>query len=173
MYRIELSNHYLQTDKFYIVNGKTICIFTKVTPKGYNFLNVKNSEKKFKQHLYPKSDGDEKYYFTLPASVSIVILDDDIKTYLSNKGESVVKGSISRGKPNNKKFKSGYYVNTVKDIIIHPILNIPAYRFWEDNSYVECRRCIAVNQHEYEQQRLIELFKNNPDSLIITASQEI
>ena len=41
----------------------------------------------------------------------------------------------------NKPFKSGNKINTVKGIINHPELNIPAYTFEEDDSYVECQRC--------------------------------
>lgn len=36
-----------------------------------------------------------------------------------------------------KPFKSGLLVNTVKGVINHPILNIPAYTFYEDDSFVE------------------------------------
>jgi hypothetical protein len=43
-----------------------------------------------------------------------------------------------------KPFKSGLKVNTVKGIISHPILGIPAFTFLEDESYVECRRCQEV-----------------------------
>jgi hypothetical protein len=42
------------------------------------------------------------------------------------------------------KFKSGFYENTVKGVINHPHLNVPAYVFEEDDSYVECRRCEIV-----------------------------
>jgi hypothetical protein len=42
---------------------------------------------------------------------------------------------------NLKPFKSGNRINTVKGIILHPILHIPAYIFEEDDSYVECQRC--------------------------------
>ncbi len=45
-----------------------------------------------------------------------------------------------------KPFKSGLMINTVKGVINHPILNIPAYTFYEDDSYVECRRCIVVEE---------------------------
>jgi hypothetical protein len=38
-----------------------------------------------------------------------------------------------------KKFKSNLKVNTIKGVINHPILNIPAYTFLEDESFVECR----------------------------------
>lgn len=68
--------------------------------------------------------------------------------YEANIGKRVTKGSISRGNPNLKKFKSGLVINTVKAVINHPILNIPAYTFEEDDSYVECRRCFRVATHE-------------------------
>jgi len=52
-------------------------------------------------------------------------------------------------KPISKKpFKSGLLINVVKGVINHPILNIPAYVFEEDDSYVECRRCALVDTHE-------------------------
>ena len=56
-----------------------------------------------------------------------------------NIGKKVMKSSE---KP--KPFKSGLKVNTIKDVITHPTLNIPAYTFEEDESHVECRRCILV-----------------------------
>lgn len=68
--------------------------------------------------------------------------------YKANIGRRVTKGSISRGDANQKKFKSGLLINTVKGVINHPILNIPAYTFEEDDSYVECRRCFLVDTHQ-------------------------
>ena len=68
--------------------------------------------------------------------------------YKANIGRRVTKGTISTGDANRKKFKSGLYVNTVKDVINHPVLNIPAYVFDEDDSYVECRRCFIIDTHE-------------------------
>lgn len=44
-----------------------------------------------------------------------------------------------------KPFKSKNRINTIKGVINHPILNIPAYTFIEDDSYVECRRCEIVD----------------------------
>jgi hypothetical protein len=49
-------------------------------------------------------------------------------------------------KVSKRPFKSTFYFNTVKDVINHPILNIPAYTFIEDESYVECRRCEVINE---------------------------
>ena len=40
-----------------------------------------------------------------------------------------------------KKFKSGLKFNTVTGVINHPILNVPAFTFEEDDSYVECAIC--------------------------------
>ena len=40
-----------------------------------------------------------------------------------------------------KPFKSGLLINTVKDVI-----NRPAYTFYEDDSYVDCRSCIIVEE---------------------------
>ncbi len=64
--------------------------------------------------------------------------------YEENIGKQVYK--YKSGKP----FKSGLKVNTVKAIIDHPILNIPAYGFEEDDSYVECRRCAVVGEPTHE-----------------------
>ncbi len=49
-----------------------------------------------------------------------------------------------RGIKEPKPFKSGLKANTVKGVITHPILKIPAFTFMEDDSYVECRRCVVV-----------------------------
>lgn len=43
-----------------------------------------------------------------------------------------------------KPFKSGSKINTVKGVVKHPVLGIPAFTFEEDDSYVECRRCQVV-----------------------------
>ena len=45
-----------------------------------------------------------------------------------------------------KPFKSGGKINTVKGIIEHPQLGVPAFTFVEDDSYVECRRCYPLYQ---------------------------
>jgi len=63
---------------------------------------------------------------------------------VENIGKKVMKKSHKEGNE-PKPFKSGSKVNTVKGVINHPILNIPAYTFVEDESYVECRRCIIQN----------------------------
>jgi len=39
-----------------------------------------------------------------------------------------------------KPFKSTFKTNTIKGVINHPHLNKPAYVFFEDDSYVDCRR---------------------------------
>ena len=67
---------------------------------------------------------------------------------IKNIEQKVTKTAFNRQKGNNimpKPFKSGNLVNTVKDVIMHPALNIPAYTFVEDSTYVECRRCDVVD----------------------------
>lgn len=71
---------------------------------------------------------------------------DEIKVLSENIGKKVEKCSIGRQEENGKPFKSGSITNTVKSIIIHPILEVFAYTFEEDDSYVECRRCKVVEQ---------------------------
>jgi hypothetical protein len=71
--------------------------------------------------------------------------------YADNIGKKVTK--------DKKPFKSGLRINTVKDVIEHPILKIPAYTFVEDDSYVECRRCKVLVELKWYQM-LIGAFKN-------------
>ena len=44
-----------------------------------------------------------------------------------------------------KPFKSTFKTNTIKGVINHPHLNIPAYVFHEDDSYIECRRVEIID----------------------------
>jgi hypothetical protein len=45
-----------------------------------------------------------------------------------------------------KPFKSRNKINTVKGIINHHQLNVPAFTFFEDDSYVDCRKCCIVEE---------------------------
>lgn len=65
--------------------------------------------------------------------------------YSENIGKQVSKTAKIKPGTTPKPFKSGLQKNTVKGVIDHPILNIPAYTFFEDDSYVECRRCEPIN----------------------------
>jgi hypothetical protein len=68
--------------------------------------------------------------------------------YLDNIGKKVTKcrhGGTEPKKTNAKPFKSKLMVNTVRGVINHPHLNVPAYTFKEDDSYVECARCVVVD----------------------------
>lgn len=65
---------------------------------------------------------------------------DERLEYFFNIGKSVTK--------KKKSFKSGSKINTVKNVIIHPILKIPAYTFEEDDSYVECSKCSLFTEFE-------------------------
>lgn len=63
-----------------------------------------------------------------------------IEECLLNVGKKVCKTSHKK-----RPFLSGLRVNTIKGVINHPILNVPAYTFNEDDSYVEVRRCIILD----------------------------
>ena len=70
-----------------------------------------------------------------------------VADYEPNVGKQVCKTTLKKhGNP--KPFRSGNKVNTVKGVIMHPIMNIPAYLFVEDDSYVECRRCHLIEDKE-------------------------
>jgi hypothetical protein len=62
------------------------------------------------------------------------------ETYI---GKQCMKG---KGTKEPKPFKSGSKINTIKGVIVHPILNVPAYIFVEDDSFVECRRCFILDK---------------------------
>lgn len=57
----------------------------------------------------------------------------DAKFYEQYIGRKCMKKSL-------RPFKSTAKTNTIKGVVNHPHLNIPAYIFCEDESYVECRR---------------------------------
>jgi len=68
--------------------------------------------------------------------------------YEENIGKKTQK--TTSGRTNNhrrgKPFKSGFMINTIKGIINHEQLNVPAYTFEEDDSYVECKRCEIIGE---------------------------
>ena len=45
-------------------------------------------------------------------------------------------------KKSGKPFKSGLKINTVKDVVKHPILGTEAFSFEEDDSIVEIKICL-------------------------------
>ncbi len=61
---------------------------------------------------------------------------DELK--ISDTGKKVQKIS-------ERPFKSGFKTNTIKDVIIHPILGCPAFVFLEDDSYVSVVNCMVLN----------------------------
>ena len=70
-----------------------------------------------------------------------------VADYEPNIGRQVCKTTL-RKHGNPKPFRSGNKVNTVKGVIMHPTMDIPAYTFVEDDSYVECRRCHLIVEKE-------------------------
>ena len=53
----------------------------------------------------------------------------------------------TRGNREPKPFKSGFKINTVRDVIQHPILMVPAFVFEEDDSFVVCKKCVLVENN--------------------------
>jgi hypothetical protein len=97
-----------------------------------------------------------------------------MEDYTLNIGKRVQKCTISHRSPYNPNpFKSGQKINTVKGVIDHPILHIPAYTFVEDDSYVECRRCEVVNRYSEAQNKILDVLEKNYGELVITAVQGI
>lgn len=47
-------------------------------------------------------------------------------------------------KKSKLQFKSTFKINRVFSVIEHPELKIPVYKFYEDDSYVDCRLCIVI-----------------------------
>lgn len=65
--------------------------------------------------------------------------------YFENINKRVQKKSSGKnGNGKVRPFKSTFKINTVKAVIEHPILKIPAYKFYEDDSYVDCRVCVVI-----------------------------
>ena len=64
-----------------------------------------------------------------------------IEEFFANIGKRVEKYS---GNP----FKSSFKINTVKDVIINEELGgVACYTFVEDDTWVECFRCVAVEEN--------------------------
>lgn len=59
-------------------------------------------------------------------------------------GQKVRKTSGRSNQLTSKPFKSGNRTNTVKELVNHSQLNVPAFTFVEDDSVVECRRCLLA-----------------------------
>lgn len=62
---------------------------------------------------------------------------------MNNESVSFYKNNIDKkcSKFSRKPFLSKAKINTIKDVIIHPVTKESAYTFEEDNSYVECKKC--------------------------------
>ncbi len=57
-------------------------------------------------------------------------------------------------KKSGSPFKSKLKVNTIKDVIVHPITGKPAYLFEEDDSYVEVRMCKDITDETVHPQHV-------------------
>lgn len=64
--------------------------------------------------------------------------------FLIDYSDWIGKQVTKAGRPGTitpKPFKSKNRVNTVKAVVNHPELNVPAFTFFEDDSYVRCSIC--------------------------------
>ena len=96
-----------------------------------------------------------------------------MKEFEINIGRKVIKHQPRKGKLTRKTFKSGLYTNTIKGVIDHPILNIPAYTFEEDDSYVECRRCKFTSDLTVEQLEIVRQMAMRSGKYIVLVEQGI
>lgn len=89
----------------------------------------------------------------LPFSIDeIITLEDHIGQKVVKMSKTLKGVSSDPFKPvysEPKPFKNGDKINTVKGIINHPILNIPAFTFEESEGHVECRRIKLYNPEQY------------------------
>jgi hypothetical protein len=101
--------------------------------------------------IFPNKDSgefEERDYGISPIEMAKIITkftsgQSDIlsqKNYKLWIGAKVTKVSKATPKP----FKSTLRINTVKDVIDHPIRHEPAFTFEEDDSYVSCVQCKRV-----------------------------
>jgi|LakMenEpi03Aug12_release.lakeMendotaPanAssembly.Ray.scaffolds.fasta_scaffold658915_2 hypothetical protein len=66
-----------------------------------------------------------------------------MEDYFDNIGRQCIKKAKEGGVP--KLFESGFMTNTIRGVIKHPVMEKEfAYTFFEDDSYVEVRRCIII-----------------------------
>lgn len=70
---------------------------------------------------------------------------DELKQYIGKKCRKArynKAGDLLSPKP----FKSRKQVNVIKDVITHPVLQIPSFTFEDDDSFVEARRIIILEE---------------------------
>jgi len=88
-----------------------------------------------KGHSLTNKMRGSKYYYLLINDVTYTsLIKDNPEDFEKNIGKKCSKIS---GKP----FLSKSKINTIKGVIEHQELGVPAYIFEEDRSYVECKRC--------------------------------
>lgn len=78
---LRLKDHYFVVDKYYLIDNKLICRFTKVTPKGYNFIKIKNGKKFFKRNIYPRNSVDDRKKFTILEIIKVVEYNGIVENY--------------------------------------------------------------------------------------------
>jgi hypothetical protein len=119
---------------------------------GIGFFRTSELPKGFKEHCKKSEQVYKPWYVTETEKIDEKRASEeamrelkpvvDLSEYLLNIGKRVRKHK------SNKPFKSTFWINTVKGVIVHPILNRPAYTFEEDDTYVECGRCQVVPDNQ-------------------------
>ena len=72
-----------------------------------------------------------------------------LDTFMPNIGKKCHKTSSSVDAQPNP-FKSGKKIATIKDVVVHPVLWIPAYQFEQDDSFVACYNVIVLEEKNEE-----------------------
>lgn len=130
--------------------------FFKILKNGWmDKVDIDENEKDRLYAIFTKKfeEGDEevKELLVKLVEIRIKLASFDMDEFKVNIGKKVEKCSITDKNPIRKKFKSGLYQNTIKGVMLHPYLYIPAYTFEEDESYVECRRCNLIEESHVDQ----------------------
>lgn len=114
------------------------------------FLNhldvIDNKELVFKETEWVECDFPNGQYHTIHGVVFDLMWGQgcSINVYPSPLFDPYYKNIGEKVQKKRKPFKSGNKINTVKGLIFHPQLNLPAYVFEEDDSYVRCDICSIV-----------------------------
>lgn len=107
---------------------------------------VGNKEIVFKETEHEECDFPNGQYHTIHGVVFDIMWGQgcSIRVYPSPSFSPYYENIGKKVQKKRKPFKSGNKINTVKGLIFPPQLNLPAYVFEEDDSYVRCDICTIV-----------------------------
>lgn len=107
---------------------------------------VDNKDLVFKENEWEECDFPNGQYHTIHGVVFDLMWGQgcSINVYPSPSFDQYRQNIGKKVQKKRKPFKSGNRLNTVKGLIFHPQLHLPAYVFEEDDSYVRCDICSIV-----------------------------